>query len=99
MCSVVAGTPVLVLSGEHDRVVASQKSAAAASLFPGSVSRLVPGCGHLPHEETPSVLVSLLTTFVSEVIGKGVPSKGVTTVSMEAGPSTSGAAASGPSNV
>ena len=35
MCNIVAGLPTAVLSGEHDRVVSPQKSAAVAAKFPG----------------------------------------------------------------
>eukprot|EP00976_Prorocentrum_cordatum_P055705 1124109-Prorocentrum_minimum.AAC.1 len=35
--------------------------------FPSSLHRLIANCGHLPHEESPSNVVILLTQLLGEV--------------------------------
>ena len=62
----LAGLPVMVISGEHDRVVSPRRCGAVAALFPASLMRLIANCGHLPHEESPSNVVILLTQFLGE---------------------------------
>jgi len=57
--------PVLVLWGEHDRVVpARQGREACAQLARGQLA-LLPGCGHLPHVERPAVFAETVGRFLA----------------------------------
>jgi hypothetical protein len=49
--------------------VSSNRAASIAAKLPGSLSRMVPACGHLPHEEAPAAVVSLLSKFVGDTLG------------------------------
>jgi len=49
--------------------VSSNRAASIAAKLPGCLSRMVPACGHLPHEEAPAAVVSLLTKFLSDTMG------------------------------
>mmetsp|Transcript_18536 Transcript_18536/g.25689 ORF Transcript_18536/g.25689 Transcript_18536/m.25689 type:complete len:603 (-) Transcript_18536:15-1823(-) len=86
ICSQVSGLPTMVLSGENDRVVSTSRSEAVASKFSGSLFRVIRSCGHLPHEESPSAVVSFLSDFVAEVLPSlqdttGASTSGITLVS------------------
>jgi pimeloyl-ACP methyl ester carboxylesterase len=45
--------PVVIITGDDDRVVATEDSVELALLIPGSALEIIPHSGHLPHEETP----------------------------------------------
>ena len=58
-----AGTPALVLTGAQDRIAPPEIAAAMAASL-GADVHTVPDCGHLPQEESPAALVSLLAPAV-----------------------------------
>ncbi len=60
--------PTLVITGEHDRTVKTDESYRLAELIPGAELDVIPDCGHLPQEETPSSFVRALSSFLDKRI-------------------------------
>lgn len=66
--------PVLVITGDDDRVVATRSSVALAAKLPNATLQVIAQSGHLPHEETPAEFLQgvatawpqLLTRTISE---------------------------------
>ncbi|MCG5500788.1 alpha/beta fold hydrolase [Ectothiorhodospira lacustris] len=56
--------PVLVIIGEQDRVVAPEDSRRAALALPAAAWVRVPDCGHVPQEECPEAVVSLVRRWL-----------------------------------
>jgi magnesium chelatase accessory protein len=52
--------PLLLAAGERDRTVPAAQSQRAALELPGARFRLLPGLGHLAHEERPGTVAALL---------------------------------------
>jgi len=57
--------PVLVISGEADRVVPPAYGRAFAAAIPGAKFELLARTGHVPQVETPDVLLEAVAKFVS----------------------------------
>jgi pimeloyl-ACP methyl ester carboxylesterase len=57
--------PALVLAGEEDHMVPVEHARAYHAGLKGSKLLLLPGCGHSPHVEEPSITVEALTRFFS----------------------------------
>lgn len=45
--------PVLLITGDQDRLVPPADTARVAAALPDAGLRVLPGCGHVPHEECP----------------------------------------------
>lgn len=56
--------PTLVLRGETDRVVTAAAAQRAAELIPGATLRTIPGAGHLPQEEQPTLFIQAIEEFL-----------------------------------
>jgi pimeloyl-ACP methyl ester carboxylesterase len=52
--------PVLVITGDDDRIVPTEQSVRLASEIPGAKLAVLPGCGHVPHEECPEAFLDAL---------------------------------------
>lgn len=63
--------PVLVVSGEADRVVPSEYGRAWAKAIPGAAFRLLPRTGHVPQVETPELLLETVWNFSQGVAAAG----------------------------
>lgn len=61
------GVPVLVITGDDDRIVSPASSRHLADLLPHARLVVVPRTGHLPHEETPEVFLDALQEFLRRV--------------------------------
>jgi pimeloyl-ACP methyl ester carboxylesterase len=61
------GMPVLVITGDDDRVVATQSSIALAGKLPDATLEVIAQSGHLPHEETPTGFLQATLRFLSNV--------------------------------
>ena len=58
-----AGTPGMVLTGAQDRIAPPEIAASMAASL-GTDVHAIPDCGHLPQEESPAALVSLLAPAI-----------------------------------
>eukprot|EP00210_Caulerpa_lentillifera_P000760 g735.t1 len=60
----VIGLPLLVLTGEKDRIVPPEKAIALAEELHAEHRSILPNCGHLSHEEVPDLLQHAIIEFV-----------------------------------
>jgi pimeloyl-ACP methyl ester carboxylesterase len=56
--------PVLVITGEYDRIVPPEQSVRLAEELPDAELVTVPDCGHLPQEECPDDFVAAVRVFL-----------------------------------
>ena len=59
--------PVLVMTGDDDRIVPTDQSHRLANEITGAQLSVVPTCGHLPQEEQPGIFMGAIVGFLSEV--------------------------------
>ncbi len=59
--------PVLVLSGDDDRVIPEEQSRRLAAELPGARFVEMIDCGHIPHEECPEAFLDAVTPFISGI--------------------------------
>ena len=57
-----SGLSILLIWGEHDRIIPAAHGYAAHAAMPGSRLEVLPGIGHFPHVESPTAVVKSLTT-------------------------------------
>jgi pimeloyl-ACP methyl ester carboxylesterase len=57
--------PVLVITGDDDRIVPTAQSVRLAGELPDAELVVVPDCGHLPHEECPEDFMRAVREFVA----------------------------------
>ncbi|XP_075671943.1 uncharacterized protein LOC142641400 [Castanea sativa] len=62
--------PVLIVTGDSDRIVPSWNAQRLAKAIPGSHLEIIKHCGHLPHEEKVEEFVSVVEKFVQRVFGE-----------------------------
>jgi pimeloyl-ACP methyl ester carboxylesterase len=60
--------PVLVITGDDDRIVSPEASKHIADVIPHAQLVVIPHAGHLPHEETPEVLLKEVHAFLRQVL-------------------------------
>ncbi|XP_030466506.2 alpha/beta hydrolase domain-containing protein VTE7-like isoform X1 [Syzygium oleosum] len=58
---------VLIVYGEHDRIVTKQLQVRLHCELPSAIIRQVPDCGHLLHVEKPNAIANLIADFVRGV--------------------------------
>jgi pimeloyl-ACP methyl ester carboxylesterase len=58
--------PVLVIVGKDDHIIRVDYMTAIASEIPGAQLTILPGCGHVPHEECPQVFMNTVLDFLNE---------------------------------
>ena len=56
--------PVLVITGDDDRIVPTEQSLRLAEEIPGADLAVIPQCGHVPHEECPEDVMQAITEFL-----------------------------------
>ncbi|GMP69727.1 hypothetical protein CsSME_00028879 [Camellia sinensis var. sinensis] len=61
--------PVLVVTGDSDRLVPSWNAERLSRAIPGSCLEVIKNCGHLPHEEKAEEFVSIVDKFLHRVFG------------------------------
>jgi magnesium chelatase accessory protein len=54
------GVPLVLLAGTEDGMIRPQESRRVADAVPGAEVRMMPGLGHLAHEEEPAVVAGLV---------------------------------------
>lgn len=56
--------PVLVITGDDDRIVPTEQSVQLARNLPQAQLSVLPNCGHLPHEECPQAFMQVVEPFL-----------------------------------
>jgi len=56
--------PVLVITGDDDRIVPTEQSLRLAREIPGARLSLIQFCGHVPQEECPAIFLNAVTNFI-----------------------------------
>lgn len=56
--------PMLVITGDDDRIVPTEQSLQLAKEIPGAKLAVIPQCGHVPHEECPVEFMQAVTDFL-----------------------------------
>ncbi|MBN8582761.1 MAG: alpha/beta hydrolase [Anaerolineae bacterium] len=56
--------PILVITGDDDRIVPTEQSLRLAEELPNTELAVIPQCGHVPHEECPAVFMQAVTEFL-----------------------------------
>lgn len=56
--------PVLVVTGDDDRIVPTAQSLELAGLIPGAELVVFKNCGHVPHEECPADFLAAVEPFI-----------------------------------
>lgn len=59
--------PVLVLTGDDDRIVPTEDSIRLAGEIPGAELVIFPNCGHVPQEECPQAFIQALQEFTDRL--------------------------------
>lgn len=59
--------PVLVMTGDDDRIVPTEQSLRLAEELPNATLNVVAACGHLPHEEAPAAFMEALLEFLADL--------------------------------
>lgn len=59
--------PVLVITGDDDRVVPTENSIRLAGEIPGAELVVLPGCGHVPQEECPQAFLDAVMAFLQSL--------------------------------
>jgi len=60
----LAGLPTLILVGEDDEITPPSRARAMAEAIPGARLTVIPGAGHLPPVERPTVTTQALLDFL-----------------------------------
>ena len=58
--------PILVITGDNDRIVPTEQSLRLAAEIPNADLVVVPQCGHLPHEECPDEFMQAVQDFLGK---------------------------------
>jgi pimeloyl-ACP methyl ester carboxylesterase len=59
--------PVLVITGDDDRIVPTQSSIRLAGELPNARLVVIPNCGHVPHEECPQAFMQAVAEFLNSI--------------------------------
>jgi pimeloyl-ACP methyl ester carboxylesterase len=59
--------PVLVITGDDDRVVSTENSIKVAGQIPGAELAVLPACGHAPQEECSLDFVKAVNQFLTNL--------------------------------
>lgn len=59
--------PVLVITGDDDRIVPTEQSIRLASEIPGAELAVMPACGHVPQEECPAPFLTAVEDFLARL--------------------------------
>jgi pimeloyl-ACP methyl ester carboxylesterase len=60
--------PVLVISGDDDRIVPLEDSLRLGEAIVGAETAVLPNCGHLPQEECPDAFMQAVIPFVEQLL-------------------------------
>jgi pimeloyl-ACP methyl ester carboxylesterase len=59
--------PVLVITGDDDRIVPTEQSIRLAAEIPGAELVVIPNCGHVPQEECPAEFLAAVDDFLARL--------------------------------
>ncbi len=59
--------PVLVITGDDDRIVPTEQSIRLAGEIPGAELVVIPNCGHVPQEECPAEFLAAVEAFLAQL--------------------------------
>jgi pimeloyl-ACP methyl ester carboxylesterase len=59
--------PVLVISGDHDRIVPTKDSIQLAGELSNARLEVITNAGHVPHEEQSQVFMDVVTNYLSKL--------------------------------
>jgi pimeloyl-ACP methyl ester carboxylesterase len=59
--------PVLVITGDDDRIVPTEQSIRLAGELPDAELVVIPNCGHVPHEECPEAFLEAVHDFAGSL--------------------------------
>jgi pimeloyl-ACP methyl ester carboxylesterase len=59
--------PILLVTGDDDRIVPTARTVALADRLPGSTLLVIPACGHVAHEECPAPFLEAVETFWAQL--------------------------------
>jgi pimeloyl-ACP methyl ester carboxylesterase len=59
--------PVLVVTGDDDRIVPTERSVQLAAELPDADLVVIPTCGHVPHEECPGPFLGAVVPFLERL--------------------------------
>ena len=62
--------PILVITGDDDRIVPTEQSIRLAGELPGAQLAVLPACGHIPQEECPEAFLSAVEEFLQGIAQK-----------------------------
>ena len=62
--------PVLIIAGEEDSIVPPKDTERLDALLPRSTLHIMPGTGHLPHEESPERFLATVLPWIAETTGQ-----------------------------
>ncbi|QCE15406.1 uncharacterized protein LOC114163073 isoform X2 [Vigna unguiculata] len=60
--------PVLIVTGDTDRIVPSWNAERLSRVIPGSSFKVIKQCGHLPHEEKMEEFISIVENFLRSLV-------------------------------
>ncbi|CAA6661894.1 unnamed protein product [Spirodela intermedia] len=61
--------PVLIITGDTDRIVPRWNAERLASVIPGATLQVIESCGHLPHEEKAAEFLLAIKKFLQRTFG------------------------------
>ncbi|XP_061356648.1 uncharacterized protein LOC133301072 isoform X2 [Gastrolobium bilobum] len=61
--------PVLIVTGDSDRLVPSWNAERLSRVIPGASLEVIKQCGHLPHEEKVEEFISIVENFLRRLVG------------------------------
>ena len=59
--------PVLIISGEDDKIIPVEQSKQLAAELSGSELVIIPNCGHVPQEECPNEFLEAVVPFINSI--------------------------------
>jgi pimeloyl-ACP methyl ester carboxylesterase len=59
--------PILVITGDDDRIVPTANSVKLAGMVPNSKLEIIPNAGHVPHEEQPDLFMQAVDEFIKNL--------------------------------
>jgi pimeloyl-ACP methyl ester carboxylesterase len=59
--------PVLVITGDDDRIVPTEQSVRLAKELPNADLVVIPNCGHVPQEECPQAFLDAVDAFIKKL--------------------------------